>query len=113
MFTQNVVKNCRSATQFLKEQSMSGSTHTQGVPLQKVVEALNNFANVSLAGTWDNVGLLIEPSEPKHINHVLLTNDLTEKVMQEAVERKTDMIVSYHPPIFAPMKRLTAKTWKV
>lgn len=90
--------------------SMSG---TAGLPLKKVVEALNNFANTSLAASWDNVGLLIEPTEPKNVSRILLTNDLTEKVMQEAVDLQTDLIVSYHPPIFAPLKRLTTNAWKV
>ncbi|XP_058806569.1 NIF3-like protein 1 isoform X3 [Phymastichus coffea] len=84
----------------------------EGVPLKQVVDALVSFADTSLAASWDNVGLLIEPSEPRNITHVLLTNDLTEDVMQEAVEREIDMIVSYHPPIFAPLKSVTTKTWK-
>lgn len=29
--------------------------------------------------------------------------------MQEAVDLGTDLIVSYHPPIFAPLKRITQK----
>ncbi|KAH0561424.1 hypothetical protein KQX54_016711 [Cotesia glomerata] len=88
---------------------MSGTT---GLPLQKVIQALNNFADKSLAASWDNVGLLIEPSEPKNVSRILLTNDLTERVMQEAIDHKTDLIVSYHPPIFAPLKRLTTDAWK-
>lgn len=84
-----------------------------GLPLQCVIEKLNLYANTSLAESWDNVGLLIEPSEPKNITHILLTNDLTEDVMQEAIDLKTNMIISYHPPIFVPLKRVTSKTWKV
>ena len=45
---------------------------------------------------------------------MLLTNDLTEGVMSEAVQRKVDLILSYHPPIFRPLKRLAfSKSWKV
>lgn len=43
------------------------------------------------------------------IDRILLTNDLTERVMQEAVDKKANMIISYHPPIFAPLKRITQK----
>jgi len=85
---------------------------SNGVTLKSVVEAMNNFANVSLAESWDNVGLLIEPTTPRNIKHVLLTNDLTETVMQEAIDLGVEMIVSYHPPIFAPMKRITNNSWK-
>lgn len=42
----------------------------------------------------------------------MLTNDLTESVMKEVLETNTDMIISYHPPIFSALKRITQKTWK-
>ncbi|GFS13385.1 NIF3-like protein 1 [Elysia marginata] len=63
-------------------------------------------------GSWDNVGLLVEPSAPKYVSKVMLTNDLTTQVMEEAKDQTVDLIVSYHPPIFAPLKRLTQKHWK-
>lgn len=83
-----------------------------GMPLEQVVNELQKFANTSLAASWDNVGLLIEPTYPKYISHILLTNDLTEDVMEEAVQLNTDMIISYHPPIFLPLKSITTRTWK-
>lgn len=83
-----------------------------GVPLDEVVSQLNSFAAVSLAESWDNVGLLIEPYTSRTIKKILLTNDLTEAVMKEALEKNVEMIVSYHPPIFRPLKSVTKRTWK-
>lgn len=80
--------------------------------LNELVPALNDFASLSLAESWDNVGLLVEPSPPHAVRTLLLTNDLTEQVMEEAVQKNADLILSYHPPIFAPLKRVTWKTWK-
>lgn len=80
--------------------------------LRELVSALNDFASPALAESWDNVGLLVEPSPPHTVNTLFLTNDLTEEVMEEAVQKKADLILSYHPPIFAPLKRVTWKTWK-
>lgn len=80
--------------------------------LGELVSALNNFASLSLAESWDNVGLLVEPSPPHTVKTLFLTNDLTEEVMEEAVQKKADLILSYHPPIFTPLKRVTWKTWK-
>lgn len=80
--------------------------------LGSVVDKLEQFAPPSLAGGWDNVGLLIEPTEKRPISKILLTNDLTEPVMDEALLKKSDMIISYHPPIFQALKRLTCKKWK-
>lgn len=80
--------------------------------LKEVTQVLNSFAPTSLAEGWDNVGLLVEPSPPHSVKSMLLTNDLTEDVMNEAVELKVDMILSYHPPIFSGLKRLTQASWK-
>lgn len=43
------------------------------------------------------------------IEKIILTNDLTEKVLHEAVEKKSDLIISYHPPIFSGLKSITQK----
>merc|ERR550532_3957913 len=32
--------------------------------------------------------------------------------MQECLNAQVDMIISYHPPIFRPLKRITSKSWK-
>lgn len=80
--------------------------------LKALLSSLNDFASLSFAESWDNVGLLVEPSPPHTVNTLFLTNDLTEEVMEEALQRKADLILSYHPPIFRPMKHITWKTWK-
>uniref|UniRef100_A0A8C2A4L2 NIF3-like protein 1 n=1 Tax=Cyprinus carpio TaxID=7962 RepID=A0A8C2A4L2_CYPCA len=85
---------------------------TANMDLKGVLEVLEQLAPLSLAESWDNVGLLLEPSEPRPIKTILLTNDLTAAVMDEAVAMNCDLIVSYHPPLFRPFKRLLQKDWK-
>ncbi len=98
---------------FLPHHHFSLSTHPHSeMKLGVVVDCLNKFAPPYLAGSWDNVGLLVEPSHPHKVTRLLLTNDLTEPVLDEALREKVDMILSYHPPIFVPMKRLTQSSWK-
>lgn len=82
--------------------------------LSNVVSILKAFAPLSLAEKWDNVGLLVEPSTggSTPIERILLTNDLTEEVMEEALQKKSQFILSYHPPIFSPLKQLTQSNAK-
>lgn len=80
--------------------------------LKALLSSLNDFASLSFAESWDNVGLLVEPSPPHTVRTLFLTNDLTEVVMDEALQKKADLILSYHPPIFRAMKHVTWKTWK-
>jgi len=42
------------------------------------------------------------------VRRILLTIDLTESVLDEALATKSDFILSYHPPIFTPLKSLRA-----
>lgn len=74
--------------------------------------ALEKFGPIQYAEKWDNVGMLIEPSTDIQVKKIILTNDLTENVMNEAVVKKVNMIISYHPPIFQGLKRLTMANWK-
>ena len=80
--------------------------------MKNVVKKLEILAPTSLAESWDNVGLLIEPSANKTVKTIFLTNDLTEPVLEEALDKSADLIISYHPPLFRPLKRLTSSAWK-
>lgn len=74
--------------------------------LAQVVDALGNLAPLRLAAEWDNVGLLMQPSTAREIQNIFLTIDLTDAVMDEALAAEADLIVAYHPPLFAPIRRL-------
>lgn len=80
--------------------------------LKEVTKKLNEFAPLRLAEKWDNVGLLVEPTPPHTVKSILLTNDLTDRVVQEAIAKRVNMVISYHPPIFVPLKRVTCGTFK-
>lgn len=42
----------------------------------------------------------------------MFTNDLTEDVLEEALSVQANLIISYHPPLFKPMKAFLCKNWK-
>ncbi|KAG5854720.1 NIF3-like protein 1 isoform X1 [Anguilla anguilla] len=93
--------------------SLFQSSHScKPMDLSEVLEVLENLAPLPLAEPWDNVGLLVEPSKVHPVKTVLLTNDLTVPVMDEAEAMNCDLIVSYHPPLFRPIKRLVQRDWK-
>lgn len=92
--------------------SMVDLAAAKGLPLSQVVQKLTEYASLSIAESWDNVGLLLEPSPPHCVKHIFLTNDLTEEVLEEAISKEANLIVSYHPPIFSSVKRITQNKWK-
>ncbi|KAL5966849.1 NIF3-like protein 1 [Taenia solium] len=80
--------------------------------LARLAKRLDRMFKIPLAEPWDNVGLLIQPSAPTSVSHICLTNDLTEPVLDEVTHIGANFIISYHPPIFRPLKRLTQATSK-
>lgn len=78
---------------------------------KELISAFDSFAPPYLANEWDNVGLLVGTPDWSS-NKILLTIDLTEAVMQEAISLNTNTIVSYHPPIFNPLKSVTNRSFK-
>jgi len=74
----------------------------------RIIETLATVAPSRYAEEWDNVGLIVDPPRDRHIDRVLLCIDMTLDVVAEAVSRKAQMVVAYHPPLFKPTRRLDA-----
>ncbi len=74
--------------------------------VNEVIEVLETIAPLEYAADWDNVGLLVG-SASWDAQTILLTIDLTKAVLREAIHAEAQMIVSYHPPIFDPLERVT------
>jgi dinuclear metal center YbgI/SA1388 family protein len=55
---------------------------------------------------WDNVGLLVGRTE-KEVKRVYIALDATDEVIDEAIACGADMLLTHHPMLFAPMKKIT------
>ncbi len=73
--------------------------------LGDLVTSFEKIAPSAFAESWDNVGLLAGDRE-QGVNTVLLTIDLTRLVLAEAFSLGADVVYSYHPPIFKPVKNV-------
>ena len=72
---------------------------------QTVMDAMERIAPRALAEEWDNPGLLVG-SPRQEISRILVCLDVSEKVLQIAVEHGCNLIVAHHPLIFKPLKKL-------
>ncbi|MGQ9650489.1 MAG: Nif3-like dinuclear metal center hexameric protein [Phycisphaerae bacterium] len=77
------------------------------VTVGAVAAAMDQIAPPALAQSWDNVGLLVGDRKAA-CRRVLLCIDLTPAVLRETVAAGCEMIVSYHPPLLKPVKRIVA-----
>ena len=79
------------------------------IKLRDICKTLGEIAPLDLAAQWDNVGLLIgEEDSNLKVSRMLLCIDLTEVVLKEAITRKAQMVLAYHPVIFKPISRITS-----
>lgn len=78
--------------------------------VKEITSYLEELAPRSLQESYDNSGLLV--GNPRaEINKVLISLDVTEDVVQEAVDKGCGMIISHHPIIFGGLKSLTGKNY--
>lgn len=67
--------------------------------IQRIIEA---WAPKELAWERDNVGLQVG-SPTKRVGRILVTLDVTDRVVLEARRMNADLIVSHHPLLFRPL----------
>ena len=61
---------------------------------------------VSIREPWDNDGAMCLPDGSSEICRVLVSLDVTEEIVDYAIERGFDLIVSHHPLIFKPLSAI-------
>ena len=76
--------------------------------LNDLISYLESLAPLALQEEYDNAGLIIGERN-KIIQKALISLDITDEVMQEAIDGKCDLIVSHHPLIFRGIKKLNGK----
>jgi len=78
--------------------------------LKNITNFLESFAPLSLQESYDNAGLITGDAHSE-IKTVLITLDVTEKVVDEAIEKKVQLIVAHHPIVFSGLKKYTGKNY--
>jgi dinuclear metal center YbgI/SA1388 family protein len=83
------------------------STQPDALTVGAIADFLVRFAPPGLAADWDNVGLLLgDRAAP--VRHALTCLTVTPDVAAEAVASKAQLLITHHPILFRPVRRLTA-----
>lgn len=77
----------------------------------EIINLLNKWVPSYLVDDWDNTGFQIGDPE-KEVKNILLSLDLDREVLEKALDKKVDMIITHHPIIFKPLKSITKTTYK-
>ncbi|PKP24469.1 MAG: Nif3-like dinuclear metal center hexameric protein [Bacteroidetes bacterium HGW-Bacteroidetes-2] len=78
--------------------------------IQDIIDLLEELAPLSYAEDFDNVGLLVG-NKNTQVQGILVTLDTLEAVIEEAIEKNCNLIVSFHPILFSGFKKITGETY--
>jgi dinuclear metal center YbgI/SA1388 family protein len=96
----------RKATKRAAGSAARARAGSAAVTVADVRRVLETIAPTSLAAEWDNVGLLAgRPEWPARRGLIAL--DLTDPVAEEALQRRAEALILYHPPIFKGIRKIT------
>lgn len=75
--------------------------------LRNLIDKIESKYPTNLAYSWDNVGLLVGEYE-KEVKKILVTLEANEKVVDEAIQKGVDLIITHHPFIFSKINRVNS-----
>ena len=78
--------------------------------VKEVTSILEEIAPLQYAEDFDNVGLLVG-NDDAEVTGVLVTLDTLEVTIDEAIEKKCNLIISFHPIIFSGLKKLNGSNY--
>lgn len=74
--------------------------------VKDILNYTETFAPLSTAADFDNCGILVGSGDSE-VKKALVTLDITAAVVKEAKDMGADLIISHHPVIFSPLKKLS------
>ncbi|WP_082233812.1 Nif3-like dinuclear metal center hexameric protein [Halobacillus massiliensis] len=81
------------------------------VTVREIVNQLEKLAPKKFAFEWDNVGLQVG-SLDQPVENVMVTLDVLEEVVDEAVEKNVNLIIAHHPLLFKKLNQIDFSTPK-
>lgn len=78
--------------------------------IKELAAIIEGFAPLSLQESYDNSGLVVGNPEDE-VHSALLAVDVSEEVLDEAEQEGCDIIITHHPIIFHPLKRLNSANY--
>ena len=76
--------------------------------LKEITSYIESIAPLAYQEDYDNAGLIIGDQE-QEIKGALITVDVTEEIIQEAIDKNLNLVISHHPIMRSGIKKITGK----
>jgi len=78
--------------------------------IREITSYLESLAPLSSQESYDNSGLIV--GDPNvEVRNVLISLDCIEKTVDEAIQKKCELIIAHHPIVFKGLKKLNGKNY--
>ena len=79
--------------------------------VQDILAMIDAVAPFETQEEWDNCGLLVG-SPRQEVSGILFALDVTEPVIDEAIRLGASLIITHHPLMFSPVRRITDEDYE-
>lgn len=78
--------------------------------IKEIITYLEQLAPLSSQESYDNSGLIVGDAQAE-LTNALISLDCTEDIVDEAIQRGCNLIISHHPIVFKGLKKITGKNY--
>jgi dinuclear metal center YbgI/SA1388 family protein len=78
--------------------------------LHEIISVIESFAPLSYQEPYDNAGLILG-NKDMEVGKALITVDVTEEIIDEAVNVSANLVISHHPVLFTGITKITGETY--
>jgi len=78
--------------------------------IKHITQFIESVAPLAFQESYDNAGLILGQSDDE-ISGLLITLDVTEEILDEAISKNLNLIVCHHPIVFSGIKKLNGKNY--
>jgi dinuclear metal center YbgI/SA1388 family protein len=79
--------------------------------VKEITKAIEDYAPLYLQESWDNAGMQVGDMDSE-VKGILLCTDVREEIVDEAIERGANMIISHHPLLFRGLKKIVGRSYQ-
>ena len=78
--------------------------------IREIIDDIERYAPLELQEEWDNTGIQVGDLE-QEVKGVLICTDVTEDIVDEAIERGYNLVISHHPLLFKPLRKIAGRDY--
>lgn len=78
--------------------------------VKEITQFIESIAPLAFQESYDNAGLIVGKASDE-VSGILITLDVTEAVLDEAIAKKLNMVIAHHPIIFGGLKRFNSRNY--